>query len=341
MISSSSASLEKFGAPAPKFSKSKRMIAMRRSGNLQPGVVMLLVLFFCVYAGYRSGDFWSALNWQLLAQPLAEAGLVSLGMMFVIATGGIDLSVGSIVGVAAVTAGIAAHHKFPVPTIEAAALAAGALCGAFNGLLIGVLRLSSILVTLGSMILFSGIALALSDGNSFAGFPDGLLWWNDAMLLGIPVEFLLFLATAAAVAVLLRYSLWGHYAIAIGSNRVASRYSGYPVALTLFGVYTFQCLLCGMTGILLVARLASARADMGQGLMLMAIAAVVLGGAPIEGGSASVIATVAGVAAFYIVQDGLLLLDVPPFVQHALTSVLLLVAVAAGLFLRGNREDRR
>jgi ribose transport system permease protein len=96
-----------------------------------------------------------------------------------------------------------------------------------------------------------------------------------------------------------------------------------------------------MTGILLVARLASARADMGQGLMLMAIAAVVLGGAPIEGGSASVIATVAGVAAFYIVQDGLLLLDVPPFVQHALTSVLLLVAVAAGVLLRGSRENQR
>ncbi len=304
-------------------------------------VVTLLVFFFCIYAGYRSGDFWSSLNWQLLAQSLAEAGLVSLGMMFVIASGGIDLSVGAIVGVAAVTAGIAAQHKWPIPAIEAAALAAGMLCGAFNGILIGVLRLSSILVTLGSMILFSGIALALSNGNSFAGFPDGLLWWNDATLFGIPVEFLLFLTTAAVAAVLLRYTLWGHYVIAIGSNRVAARYSGYPVAPTLLGVYTLQGLLCGMTGILLVARLASARADMGQGLMLMAIAAVVLGGAPIVGGSASVIATLVGVAAFYIVQDGLLLLDVPPFVQYALTSAMLLVAVAAGNLLRGIREDRR
>jgi ribose/xylose/arabinose/galactoside ABC-type transport system permease subunit len=262
-------------------------------------------------------------------------------MMFVIASGGIDLSVGAIVGIAAVTAGIAAQHQWPVTAVEAAALAAGTLSGAFNGMLIGVLRFSSILVTLGSMILFSGIALALSKGNSFAGFPDGLLWWNDATLLGIPVEFLLFLTTAAVAAVLLRYTLWGHYVIAIGSNRVAARYSGYPVALTLFGVYTLQGLLCGMAGILLVARLASARADMGPGLMLMAIAAVVLGGAPIVGGSASVIATLVGVAAFYIVQDGLLLLDVPPFVQYALTSAMLLVAVAAGNLLRGSREDRR
>jgi len=167
------------------------------------------------------------------------------------------------------------------------------------------------------------------------------VWWNDATPLGVPVEFVLFLGIAAISAVLLRYSLWGHYVIAVGSNRVAARYSGYPVALTLFGVYTLQGLLCGMTGILLVARLASARADLGQGLMLMAIAAVVLGGAPIAGGAASVIATVAGVAAFYIVQDGLLLLDVPPFVQRALTSVLLLVAVAVGILLRGGRGDRQ
>ena len=336
MNSSSLATVDKFGNATPRFNK--RMMGLRQSENLQPGIVMLLVLFFCIYAGYRSGDFWSVLNWQLLAQPLAEAGLVSLGMMFVIASGAIDLSAGAIIGVSAVTAGVAAHHNLPVPAIEAATLAAGLLCGAFNGILIGVFRLSSILVTLGSMILFSGIALAISDGNSFAGFPDGLLWWNDAALLGIPLGFLLFLATAAVAAVLLRYTLWGHYVIAVGSNRVAARYSGYPVALTVFGVFTFQGLLCGMTGILLVARLASARADLGQGLMLMAIAAVVLGGAPIAGGSASVIATLAGVAAFYIVQDGLLLLDVPPFVQRALTSVLLLVAVAVGNLLRGNRR---
>jgi ribose/xylose/arabinose/galactoside ABC-type transport system permease subunit len=308
---------------------------------LQPGIVAILILFFCLYAGYRSGDFWSALNWQLLVQPLAEAGLVSLGMMFVIASGGIDLSAGSIIGLSAVAAGLAAQHGWSVPAIEGTAILSGLLCGAFNGLMIGVLRLSSILVTLGSMILFSGIALALSSGSSFAGFPEGLLWWNDATFAHIPVEFLLFLGVAAIAAVLLHRTLWGHYVVAIGSNPVTARYSGYPVALSRFAIYSVQGLLCGMTGVLMVARLASARADMGQGLMLMAIAAVVLGGAPIEGGVASVLGTVTGVGAFYIVQDGLLLLDVPPFVQHALTSVLLLVAVAFGNLLRGKREDGR
>ena len=103
MNSSSLATLGRFGNSTARFNK--RMMGLRQSGNLQPGVVMLLVLFFCIYAGYRSGDFWSVLNWQLLAQPLAEAGLVSLGMMFVIASGGIDLSAGAIIGVAAVTGG--------------------------------------------------------------------------------------------------------------------------------------------------------------------------------------------------------------------------------------------
>jgi len=245
------------------------------------------------------------------------------------------------IGLSAVAAGLAAQHGWSVPAIEGTAILSGLLCGAFNGLMIGVLRLSSILVTLSSMILFSGIALALTSGSSFAGFPEGLLWWNDATFAHIPVEFLLFLGVAAIAAVLLQRTLWGHYVVAIGSNPVTARYSGYPVALSTFAIYSVQGLLCGMTGVLMVARLASARADMGQGLMLMAIAAVVLGGAPIEGGAASVLGTVTGVGAFYIVQDGLLLLDVPPFVQHALTSVLLLVAVAFGNLLRGKREDGR
>jgi rhamnose transport system permease protein len=330
--------------PAPNWAANlgpNRNWRTRPSGNVQPGVVAILVVLFCCYAGYRNGDFWSVLNWQLLVQPLAEAGLVSLGMMFVIASGGIDLSVGSIIGLSAVSAGLAAQHGWSVPAIEAAAVFSGLLCGAFNGLMIGVLRLSSILVTLGSMILFSGVALALSSGSSFAGFPQGLLWWNDAMFLHIPIEFLLFLGVAAIAAVLLHRTLWGHYVISIGSNPVAARYSGYPLALSTFAIYAVQGLLCGMSGVLMVARLASARADMGQGLMLMAIAAVVLGGAPIEGGAASVPGTVMGVGAFYIVQDGLLLLDVPPFVQYALSSVLLLVAVAFGNILRGTREDGR
>src|SRR5450755_2201592 len=95
----------------------QRTARLRKVENLQPGVVVLLVLFFCVYAGYRSGDFWTALNWQLLVQPLSEAGLVSLGMMFVIASGGIDLSAGSMVGLSAVAAGVAAHRGWPLPAI--------------------------------------------------------------------------------------------------------------------------------------------------------------------------------------------------------------------------------
>ena len=318
-----------------------RAASLRFSGNAEPFIVMLLVLLFCIYAGYRNADFWSALNWQLLLQPLAEAGLVSIGMMFVIATGGIDLSAGSIVGVAAVMMGIGTHHGWPVWGMEFAALATGAACGAFNGVLIGWLRLSPILATLGTMILFSGLGLAVSSGASFAGFPDGLLWWNDATLLGIPVEFLVFVVVIALAAVLLHATLWGRYVIAIGSNHEAARYSGYPVRLSLFAVYSFQGLLCGGAAVLLTARLASARADMGQGLMLMAVAAVVLGGAPIAGGSASVLGTVTGVSAFYIVQNGLLLLGVPAFVQYALTSALLLVAVGLGNLLRGRGEEER
>ena len=296
----------------------------------QPWIVAVLLVLFCIYTGWRTGDFWTVINWQLLVQPLAEAGLVSLGMTLVIATGGIDLSVGSIIGLSAVIAAVAAQHGASGLTVDLVAAGAGLAAGAGNGLLIGWLGLSPILVTLGTMILYAGLAVGISSGSSFAGFPAGALWWGDATWLGIPAPFLLFLVAVIAVAILLQRSLWGRYLLSFGSNPVAARFSGMPVQRALFAVYSAQGAFCGLAAMLMIGRLASARGDMGQSLMLTSIAAVVLGGTPIIGGMASVAGTVAGVAAFYVVQNGLTLVGVPAFLESALVAVLLLVAVAAG-----------
>lgn len=312
--------------------------AARAAIHWQPWIVAALLLLFSLYTGWRTGDFWTVMNWQLLVQPLAEAGLVALGMTLVIATGGIDLSVGSIVGLAAVAASIAAQHGAGAVAVDAIAIGTGLLAGAGNGLLIGWLSLSPILVTLGTMILYSGLAVGISGGNSFAGFPAGALWWGDAVWLGIPVPFLVFLLFVAVVAVLLRRSLWGRYLVSLGANPVAARFSGMPVARSLGALYAVQGGLCGLAAVLMIGRLASARADMGQSLMLMAIAAVVLGGTPITGGMASVAGTVAGVAAFYIVQSGLTLVGVPAFLESALVAAMLLVAVTAGNLFKRRTE---
>ncbi len=303
----------------------------------QPLVVGALLALFCAYVGWRSGDFWTAANWQLLVQPMAEAGLVALGMTLVIATGGIDLSVGSIIGLSAVAAAWAAQHHAGATGIALTALLIGGGCGACNGLLIGVLGLSPILVTLGTMIFFGGLAVTVSAGASFAGFPDTLLHLSDADWVGVPVVFLIFILVAVGVYLAARYSLWGRYLLHQGQSPVAARFSAMPIRSSLFGVYTVQGLFCGLASLLMVARLASARADMGQALLLTAIAGVVLGGTPVMGGAATVPGTVIGIATFYVVGNGLTLLGVPTFVQTALVAGLLLFAVGLANQLRSGR----
>lgn len=306
----------------------------------QAWVVVILLVIFATYAGYRSGDFWTTRNWQLLAQPLAEAGLVTIGMMVVIASGGIDLSVGSMIGLASVTAALVARHNHGTFATDCVALFTGTIAGAFNGLLIGWLELPPVLVTLANMVLFAGIAVSLTAGSSVTGLPNGVLWWGDATFLGVPAPFLLFAIGTAVISLFMLKGLWGRYVLSIGCNPVAARFSAMPVALTRWSVYTLQGALCGLTAMLMMARLASARADMGQSLMLTSIAAVVLGGTHITGGSASVLGTFAGICTFYVVQNGLTLLGVSPFLQTALVSALLLVTASAGTILRQRQPER-
>jgi ribose/xylose/arabinose/galactoside ABC-type transport system permease subunit len=308
------------------------------AGRGQAWVVVILLVVFAAYTGYRSQDFWTFRNWQLLVQPLAEAGLVAIGMMVVIASGGIDLSVGSTIGLASVTAALVARHGHGAVAADFAAVLTGSAAGAFNGLLIGSLELPPVLVTLANMVLFSGIAVTLTAGNSITGLPNGVLWWGDAMLLSIPAPFVFFVVVVAIVSLFIHKGLWGRYVISIGCNPIAARFSAMPVAATRWSIYTLQGTLCGLTAVLMMARLASARADMGQSLMLIAIAAVVLGGTPITGGAVSVLGTVAGISTFYIVQNGLTLLGVSPFLQTALVSALLLVAATMGALLRWRPE---
>lgn len=306
----------------------------------QAWVVLILLILFAAYTGYRSQDFWTLRNWQLLVQPLAEAGLVAIGMMMVIASGGIDLSVGSTIGLASVTAALVAQHGHGVLATDFAAVITGTAAGAFNGILIGWLELPAVLVTLANMVLFSGIAVTLTAGNSITGLPEGVLWWGDAMVLGVPAPLVLFAVAIAVAALFMHKGLSGRYVLSIGCNPIAARFSAMPVAATRWSIYTIQGTLCGLTAMLLISRLASARADMGQSLMLISIAAVVLGGTQITGGSVSTLGTVAGVGTFYVVQNGLTLLGVSPFLQTAMVSALLLVAASAGTVLQRRLPER-
>ena len=260
----------------------------------QQGALIALVALV-VFGALRYGEnFATGFNVQSVLADDAKYALVALGMCFVIMTGGIDLSVGSVVALGGVVAAqLSGAGLLPAML---AALAVGAAVGAVNGVLVARYRLAPFLVTLATLLVARGLALYLADARSAvadpsAGFTDFGAW----RLLGVPVAFWAVAALFALGALALHRTDFGRNVLATGGNEEAARLMGLPVDRTKFAVYVLSGALAGLAGAFLAAQTASVDAAAGQGWELTAIAAVVVGGTLLTGGIGSVFGTLVGV----------------------------------------------
>ena len=262
-----------------------------------------------------------------------EIGLLALVMTPVILTGGIDLSVGSLMGLSAVVFGkLWRDAGVPAPAAMAATLAFGALAGGLNATLITWLRLPPLIVTLGTFSLFRGLAEAITRGaDTFTGFPAPFQALGQGNWLGLPVQLLVFVAVAVAVWLLVHRTTFGRSFRAIGYAPEGARYAGLPVQRRLALVYVLAGTGAALAGLIFTARLNQAGANTGTGYELFAITAVVLGGTSIFGGSGSVHGTLLGWAAVAVLGDSLPYVDWPREVGGMLTGVLLIVALSASV----------
>lgn len=263
----------------------------------------------------------------------AEVGLLALALTAVILTGGIDLSVGSLLGLCAVLMGSAFQDLgLPIGLAALAAVLAGGAGGALNALLVARLGVPPLIVTLGTYSLFRGLAEGLTAGvHNFTDFPESFLWLGQGRLLDVlPAQLAPLLAAAAGFWLLLHKTTIGRGLRAIGFSAEGARYAGIPVARRLALVYLSSGLAAGVAGVLYAARLGQAKADAGTGFELQAITAVVLGGTSIFGGRGSLHGTVLGLLALLILQNGLRLADRPAELAGILTGVLLLAAIGGG-----------
>jgi ribose/xylose/arabinose/galactoside ABC-type transport system permease subunit len=267
-----------------------------------------------------------------------EIGLLALALTPVIITAGIDLSVGSLLGLCTIVFGKLWHDGgLSLPLAAALTLGAGALAGGINAGLITRLRLPPLIVTLGSYSLFRGLAEAITHGSvTYSGFPPGFLFFKSDQWLGLPVQAWLFVPVAAAVWLLVHATTMGRSLRAIGFSPEGARYAGLPVDRRVAGVYVLSGLIAALAALIYTARVGEARADAGSGYELFAITAVVLGGTSIFGGRGSVTGTLLGVAAIAVLKSGLATLPVVIRLNAAeeiaglATGALLLLALGLG-----------
>jgi ribose/xylose/arabinose/galactoside ABC-type transport system permease subunit len=268
-----------------------------------------------------------------------EIGLLALALTPVILTAGIDLSVGSLLGLCAIIFGKLWHDGgLSIPVAAALTLGAGAVGGGFNAGLITVLRLPPLIVTLGTYSLFRGLAEAVTQGAvTYTDFPASFLFLGQERWLGLPTQAWLFLVAAAAVWVLVHRTTYGRSFRAIGFSPEGARYAGLPVGWRTGLVYVLAGLIAALAALIYTARLGQAKADAGTGYELFAITAVVLGGTSIFGGRGSITGTLLGVAAIAVLKNGLACLPVVMRMNAAeemsglLTGALLLLALAGSI----------
>jgi ribose transport system permease protein len=288
----------------------------------------------CIAMSFVSDRFWAWDNLNNVARQVSINAIIAVGMTMVILTGGIDLSVGSVMTLSMTFSAGAMLAGAPVPVAVMTGLATGATFGAINGVLVAYARLPAIIVTLATMEIPRGIALLYTKGYPQSGLPPEFGFFGRGQVAGLQVPILVMLAVFAAGFALLRYFPIGRYFYAIGGNEEAARLSGVRVPRYKLLAYTLSGLTASISGIVLSSRLMSGQPNAGIGFELDAIAAVVLGGTSITGGRGSVIGTLVGALTLGVLNNGLNLMDVSPYTQKVLKGVIILLAIYAGSLKR-------
>jgi ribose/xylose/arabinose/galactoside ABC-type transport system permease subunit len=260
---------------------------------------------------------------------IALFGLVSIGLTFVILTRGIDLSVGAIVGVVAVSTALLLVQGVPIAVTIPIALVIGGGLGAVNGCGIVLGGMPPFIMTLGLMVMARGLAMTLANGQPISLGPAAsyFAWLGAGSFLRVPVPVWVFAVVSAIGFVVLRYTTFGRNVYAVGSNPEAARLSGIPVKGTLFAVYVISGVLSALTGLIYVSRLTVGEPTAGTGLELEAIAIAVIGGTSLFGGEGGVVGTVIGAAILAVIANILNLTGVEPFTQQIVKGAIIIGAV--------------
>lgn len=290
------------------------------------GLIVVSVLM-----AFASDNFFTVNNILNVLRQVSVVGILAVGMTFVILTGGIDLSVGAVMALAGtIAAGVMVNLGLPGGVGLVAALLVGLGLGLFNGALVAWGRMPPIIVTLATMGIARGLGLIYSGGYPISGLPGWVSWFGVGRIGTIPVPVILMVLVYALAWVLLQRTSFGRHVYAIGGNETAARLSGVRTGLVKLAVFGISGLTASLAAVVLTGRLMSGQPNAGVGFELDAIAAVVLGGTAIAGGRGLILGTLIGAVLLGILNNGLNLMGINPYMQDVIKGLIILLAIYIG-----------
>lgn len=298
-----------------------------------------ILLVALIVLGALNNRFLTLDNLLNQGRLTTEVGLIALPMTFIIITGGIDLSVGSIVGLCAILLGYSWKNLgFPLPLAIGFSLLVGAAAGFLNGIVITRVKVPPLIMTIATLALYRGLAEGISQARSVRGYPEWFYFIGQENLFGVPAQLWLFLIAIVVSAIVLDRTIFGRTLYAIGNNETAARFSGLPVDRVKLIIYTLSGLMAGLSACVLVSRVTTTRSDMGIGYELDVIAAVVLGGTSIFGGVGTIWGTVIGLAMIQLLKNGLALTGVKGDATIVVIGAVLILSTLVASSLQRRRD---
>jgi ribose/xylose/arabinose/galactoside ABC-type transport system permease subunit len=312
----------------------RRAALLRTSGLLFATIALLVVL------EVRDSRYLSIANLQVLGIQTSQVGIAAVGMALLMISGNVDLSIGSMTGLVATASALLARSTSVVAAILLAVVI-GMACGLFNGALVWRIRISPIIITVGTLGLYHGIALLLNNGAAVPDVPTSFTNFGEATVLGFSLSFVVLVVLGATSWFLLSTTVAGRHLYAIGGNREAAARVGIRVRRFVLVLFTFNGLLIGLAAVLLASRYGTASPEFGVGLEIQAITAVILGGVSFHGGEGSMAGVMLAVVFLVVLQSAVIALGINPYYADVITGSALIVAVALDQFATEQQERQR
>ena len=298
--------------------------------------LLALVIFLTLASPY----FMTVSNLVVVSRQIALVLIIAIGMTFVIISGQIDLSVGSVVALTSVLTGIMlVTWGLPIPLAIVLALVGGGLVGLVNGVIFANTKIPAFVVTLGMLAIARGLALGITEGRTISGMPAPFLVIGQGLFLGVPIPVWIAVVVAILAHIVLTRSTFGRLVFFLGSNEEATVLSGIRVRRVKIAIFVIASTLAALSSVIETARLSVGQPAAGNGYELVAIGAVVIGGASLFGGEGSILGTVLGATLLALIQNGLILLGISAYWQQVFSGTIIILAVGLNMWRQSHGKS--